>query len=178
MNTGLSEIIFCRHGETESNIGGWLAGSIDIELTERGQAQAAEAAQLLREEAVAAIYTSPMRRARETAEIIAAVLKLPVVTVDGLQERYWGELEGGDIPDNILTRLEVPGGESLAEFEARVAKALQSIPQPAAESGLPLVIAHAGTAYAIQRYLGWADASTSIANAQPVRMAAAELEAS
>lgn len=174
MSRHLEELIFCRHGETESNVNGWLAGSIDIDLTERGRAQAAEAAQLLREEAVAGIYTSPMRRARETADIIAAVLGQPVVTVDGLQERYWGELEGGAIPADIITWRDVPGGESMAEFEARVTKALRSICQPAAGEGLPLIIAHAGTAYAIQRILGLPEASASLPNARPVRMVAAE----
>ncbi|HEX5513616.1 MAG TPA: histidine phosphatase family protein, partial [Gammaproteobacteria bacterium] len=112
MTRGLDELIFCRHGETESNAGGWLAGSLDVDLTKRGRAQAAEVAQLLRNEPVVAIYSSPLRRARDTAKVIAAVLGLPVVTVAGLQERHWGVLEGGAFPSDI-TREEVPGGESL-----------------------------------------------------------------
>ena len=172
MSTGLRELIFCRHGETESNVGGWLAGSIDFELTPRGRAQAAAAARRLRDMAVAGIYASPLRRAQETAAIIAAELGLPVVTVDGLRERCWGELEGGAFPSD-LARPEVPGGESLAEFEARVAQALQGIPQPPAEQGLPLIVAHAGTAYAICRYFGLPAAATAVPNAEPVRLAAA-----
>jgi broad specificity phosphatase PhoE len=169
----LEQLIFCRHGETESNAGGWLAGWLDGELTARGWAQAAQAAERLRGERVAAIYASPLRRARETAEVIAATLGLPVVTVDGLQERHWGELEGGAFPGD-LTRQKVPGGESLTAFEARVVAALRRIPVPEPQAGLPLIVAHAGTGYALQKHFGL-EAGYLIDNAVPIRLARREV---
>lgn len=80
----LNRLVFCRHGETESNVGGWLAGSRDVSLTERGRAQARAAAAALAAQGspVVAIYSSPQRRARETANVIGAALGLPVAVVD------------------------------------------------------------------------------------------------
>ncbi len=163
---GPDQLIFCRHGETVSNLGGWLAGSQDVVLTERGREQAAEAAELLRHKNVSAIYSSPLRRALETAEAIATVLKLPIVQVPGLAERNWGELEGGAFPAD-LARAKIPGGESLEAFEQRVATAIASIPSTT-EQGLPLIVAHAGTARAIHAFFGLPQDDAITPNGQPM----------
>ena len=155
----LSCVVFCRHGETESNVGGWLAGSLDVSLTERGreQARAAAAALAAQGNPVSAIYASPQRRALETAGVIGAALGLAVTTVPGLEERRWGALEGGAVPADLL-REEVPGGESLSVFQARVATALDGLPVPA-DGRPPLVVAHAGTWHALCLWMG-VDADT------------------
>ncbi|CAO3459945.1 Phosphoglycerate mutase [Azospirillum argentinense] len=166
----LNRLVFCRHGETESNVGGWLAGSRDVSLTERGRAQAHAAAAALAAQGapVAAIHSSPQRRALETAGVIGAALGLPVTVVHGLEERRWGDLEGGAVPGDLL-REEVPGGESLTAFQTRVAAALDGLPVPA-DGRPPLVVAHAGTWHALCRWLGLAPDTLWPPNAMPVTL--------
>ncbi|WP_052710158.1 histidine phosphatase family protein [Azospirillum thiophilum] len=172
----LSAVIFCRHGETESNLGGWLAGSRDVSLTARGRVQAREAAATLVAEgrqagrqagwAVPVIYSSPQRRALETAGILAGALGVPVVPVAGLEERRWGDLEGGAIPADLL-REEVPNGESLTGFRARVTAALDGLPAPT-DGGPPMIVAHAGTWPVLCRWMGVDSALLWPPNASPV----------
>ena len=164
----LNAVLFCRHGETESNRGGWLAGSRDVALTARGRDQAEAAGRTLAAAGapVPALYTSPQRRARETAAIIAGRLGCPVTVVPGLEERNWGELEGHALPHDLL-RPEVPGGESLADFHARVAAAFATLPSPAG-GGPPLLVAHAGTWQALCRCLGLDPGHALPPNATPV----------
>lgn len=164
----LSAVIFCRHGETESNLGGWLAGSRDVSLTDRGRAQAREAAATLVAEnrSVSTIYSSPQRRALETAGILAEALGVPVVPVAGLEERRWGDLEGGAIPADLL-REEVPNGESLSDFRARVTAALDGLP-PSVDGRTPLIVAHAGTWPVLCRWMGVESALLWPPNAAPV----------
>lgn len=166
----LTSVIFCRHGETESNLGGWLAGSWDVSLTERGRAQAREAAASLLAggQPVAAIHSSPQRRALETAAILAQALGLPVIPVAGLEERRWGDLEGGAIPADLL-REEVPNGESLTGFRARVTAALDGLPVPR-DGRPPLIVAHAGTWPVLCRWMGVDSALLWPPNASPVTL--------
>ncbi|CAO3454179.1 histidine phosphatase family protein [Azospirillum largimobile] len=166
----LTAVIFCRHGETESNLGGWLAGSRDVSLTERGRAQAWEAAAALAagRQQVPVVYSSPQRRALETAAILAEALAVPVVPVPGLEERRWGDLEGGAIPADLL-REEVPNGESLTVFGARVTAALDGLPVPAVGRP-PLIVAHAGTWPVLCRWLGVESALLWPPNASPVTL--------
>lgn len=166
----LKSVIFCRHGETESNLGGWLAGSKDVSLTERGRAQAREAAASLLAggQPVAAVHSSPQRRALETAGILAAALGVPVIPVAGLEERRWGDLEGGAIPADLL-REEVPNGESLTGFRARVTAALNGLPVPGDGSPL-LIVAHAGTWPVLCRWMGVESDLLWPPNASPVTL--------
>ncbi|CAO3356626.1 histidine phosphatase family protein [Azospirillum melinis] len=171
----LRSVIFCRHGETESNLGGWLAGSKDVALTERGRAQAREAAASLRAasllasgQPVTAVHSSPQRRALETAGILAEALGVPVIPVAGLEERRWGDLEGGAIPADLL-REEVPNGESLTGFRARVTAALDGLPVPG-DGGPLLIVAHAGTWPVLCRWMGVESDLLWPPNASPVTL--------
>ncbi|MCW5857896.1 MAG: histidine phosphatase family protein, partial [Caldilineales bacterium] len=90
-------MLVVRHGETAANVSGAWQGSTDSPLTERGRLQAELLAQRLAAEgrAVAAIHTSPLGRARQTAEILAARLGHPSILPDpGLAEFHLGEWEG------------------------------------------------------------------------------------
>ncbi|WP_142846802.1 histidine phosphatase family protein [Telmatospirillum sp. J64-1] len=148
----LASILFCRHGQTVSNLGGWLAGSLDVPMTEAGRAEARAAGQACPVRPTT-IYASPLQRAMETAEIISSIAGGRIVPVPGLAERHWGELEGQALPKDIL-RDSVPGGESLSAFTARVAAAMDGLPP--AEDGLPpLVVAHAGTWHALRQWFGY-----------------------
>jgi probable phosphoglycerate mutase len=93
-----------RHGETDWNTAGILQGWLDVPINERGRVQARELARAFAPFQFSCVYTSPLKRALETAEIIAAMLQLPPpVCHDGLKERNFGVIQG--IPKAELAEL-------------------------------------------------------------------------
>jgi probable phosphoglycerate mutase len=96
----VTTILLARHGETAWNRDNRFQGHADPPLNETGRAQAAELAAALAEEPLAAIYSSPLRRAFETAEIAGAPHRLEPGPVDALREVDVGSWEG-------LTRAEI-----------------------------------------------------------------------
>lgn len=89
-------ILLVRHGETDWNADGRIQGQTNSPLNERGRAQARALADELAgdRDSIAAVYSSDLDRARETAEILAARLDLPVVVDPALRERNFGSWEG------------------------------------------------------------------------------------
>ena len=92
-------ILLVRHGETEWNAAGRIQGQTNSSLNDRGRAQANELADRLDGEAITAVYSSDLDRARETAEILAARLDLPVVLDPALRERDFGSWEGKTVDE-------------------------------------------------------------------------------
>ena len=90
---------YLRHGETDWNARNLSQGNVDIPLNANGIAQAHAAAAVLRGRGIAAIVSSPLARARATAEIAAAALGLPVTIEDGLREVAFGVQEGQPMSD-------------------------------------------------------------------------------
>ncbi|MGH6627989.1 MAG: histidine phosphatase family protein [Burkholderiaceae bacterium] len=128
-----TRIIAIRHGETAWNVDTRIQGHLNIALNETGRWQAARAAQALAGEPLAAIYSSDLERAHETARSIADVAGLEVVKSEGLRERGFGIFQGKTFaeveaqwPDQALRwRRRDPefapeGGESLLQFRERV----------------------------------------------------------
>jgi probable phosphoglycerate mutase len=154
---------FLRHGETDSNVRRIVAGSLDVPLTERGQAQARAAALALANCGISDIYSSALRRAFDTAQYIAAVLKLPVRVIPGLAERRWGVLEGQ--PRELrVAGVTPPGAETAEEFSRRVMQACAEIKT----QGVPLLVAHSGVFRVLCRALGVTEPSEQVGNARPV----------
>ncbi|XP_055959634.1 uncharacterized protein LOC126655698 isoform X1 [Mercurialis annua] len=91
-----TEVVVVRHGETEWNADGRLQGHLDVLLNDTGRQQAAAVAnRLSKEPKIAAIYSSDLKRALTTAEIIAASCGGLEVVEDGdLRERHLGQLQG------------------------------------------------------------------------------------
>ncbi len=87
-------LYFARHGQSEANVlqrisnRGWRFG-----LTETGQAQAYRLAEQLRDTGIARVFTSPLMRAVQTAEIVSDTLGLPLERTDALREFDCGEAE-------------------------------------------------------------------------------------
>jgi probable phosphoglycerate mutase len=149
-------ILLARHGETDHNVPPQrVQGWVDIPLNARGREQARELAETVRDGGIAAVYSSHLARARETAEIVAAELGLDAVVDERLSESNRGSWEGRLIEDIEREEADLwaawmrggegfrfPGGESLREHADRVAAALGDI-----RSGLlpALVICHGGT---------------------------------
>jgi broad specificity phosphatase PhoE len=155
---------FVRHGETENNAAGLITGSLDIDLTARGREQALAAAEALAHEPITGAYTSPLKRARETAEPIASRLHVPLHIIEALAERNWGELEGR--PRALRVRGETPpGAETLEAFTARVLSAFAAI-----DDAVPLIVAHAGVFRVLCRTLEIVDVEMPVSNALPQRL--------
>ena len=113
----MTELYLVRHGETDWNAARKIQGRTDIPLNDTGRTQARGAGRLLARRSWDAVYASPLSRALETAEIIAAELGVDTVTaVEDLQERDYGAAEG-------LTFAEIealfPGGTRATDQETR-----------------------------------------------------------
>lgn len=156
--------VYLRHGETESNAAGLIAGSWDVALTARGRAQARRAALALRDQGITAIYSSTLERARETAAIVAGELGLPVTPVAELCERNWGSLEGqpraARVPGTTPPEAEPP-----QVFLTRVLRGFMRV-----EGVLPLVVAHSGVYRALCRTLRLPEPGEPIPNCTPLRL--------
>lgn len=121
---------FIRHGQTEYNRELRLQGSSDIPLNDTGRLQAHEAARMLHDGGWSAIVSSPLLRARETAEIIAAGLGIELgPSYEDLRERDYGELEGMVEADAEARwpRKSHPSVESLDSVASRGRAALDRI---------------------------------------------------
>ena len=136
----LTRILAIRHGETAWNRDTRIQGHIDIPLNERGHWQARRAAEALRDEPIAAVYSSDLARAHATAQAIAAPRGLPVHTHAGLRERHfgrfegktWTEIETGWPEEALAWRKRVPefapeGGENLLTLRERIAQTVHEL---------------------------------------------------
>lgn len=129
-----------RHGQTAWNCEGRYTGHTDLSLNAAGLEQAGLLAERLAGERFAAVYSSDLLRARQTAAAVAARLGLPVQLDARLREVLQGEWEGmlvGDIRARYAAELQrwradpvqarPPGGESVGEVEVRVSAAANDI---------------------------------------------------
>ena len=162
---GCNEVLLVRHGETEDNASRRFQGRLDTELNDRGRAQSAALAQAVRGEGLRALYSSPLLRARETAEIIGAELGLEPVLDERLMEADSGDWSGRLYAEIIAAQagafeawraadpaFRFPNGESVAEQAARVAAALTDV----RAGTLPaVVVCHGGVIRSI-KHLGLA----------------------
>ena len=153
-----THLYLIRHGEAFSNVERTMGGMQgDRGLTERGFAQArALAARLATGEIPAdVLYASTLPRARQTAELAAEALKLPIVWDDELHELRPGEADGMEVRDAVA-RFEgfarflqeiytpiAPGGESWGSFQMRVSAALERIVRENTGRQI-VVVAHGG----------------------------------
>lgn len=147
-------LILTRHGETDWNRDGKLAGSTDkAVLTEEGFKQARAVANALKNMHVDVIYCSKLRRAKQTAQIISKTLGKKITYNGALNERSWGNLEGKSwdkqkdklvaMYESEKTNLRPSGGESCLEFKERLLFDLEKIIE-ANEGKTVLIITHGG----------------------------------
>ena len=88
-----------RHGETPWNTQLRLQGQTDIELNEKGRALAELTARAMRGIPFDMVITSPLVRARETADIVLEHRDIPVITEERIREIGFGEMEGRQISE-------------------------------------------------------------------------------
>jgi 2,3-bisphosphoglycerate-dependent phosphoglycerate mutase len=156
----VTTILLARHGETDWNRERRFQGHADPPLNDLGRAQARELAARLAGDDVVAVYTSPLRRAHETALVVGEALGLPVEPRPALREIDVGSWQG-------LTRDEIQarfpegyrrwlaggsgwsGGETYDELRERVVPELLSLARRHAGRRV-LVVSHGGTMRAAQ----------------------------
>jgi probable phosphoglycerate mutase len=159
LTPAVRRVLVLRHGESAWNVEGRWQGWRDVALTTLGEAQAAARARSLSDERVdgVAVFTSDLRRAARTAEILARRLGLSGATpMSGFRERHGGEWEGhtaAEIDERwpgmraAWRRGDLaapPGGESDAELLARFDAALHEAIAGTDEHGVTLVVTHHG----------------------------------
>jgi len=162
------ELILIRHGQTQANAIGRWHGWSDHPLTPFGQVQAhATARRLVPErDQIRALYTSPLRRAAQTADVIGAALEREAVRIEGLKEINFGELDGTTLEemkvqhpaifarwqDRTDMSFQWPGGERRADFFRRATDACQQI-LAGHSDGKIVIVAHGGTIRACLAHL-------------------------
>lgn len=87
------KLLLTRHGQTDQNVAGKIQGITDIELNETGVKQAETTREKLLNENIDVIISSPLKRARKTAEIIKGERDIPLIIDNGLKERCFGKFE-------------------------------------------------------------------------------------
>lgn len=148
----MATIVLVRHGETDWNRERRLQGHADTPLNEAGRSQARGLAEILDAERFGAVYTSPLRRASDTAAIVAERLGIELHELEALREIDVGEWEGLTIDEvraRFPARLEDawrsgwPNGETHEQLTARVVPALLELGRRHA-GGRVLGVTHAG----------------------------------
>jgi alpha-ribazole phosphatase len=156
-----TRLVLVRHAEPDESARGRCCGRLDVPLSPAGTRQAAALARSLADLPFAAVYTSPLERARETARPIAAAQGLELRIHAGFRELDFGELEGMRYEDVASEHpglfcawmdepagVRFPGGESLAELRARVLPALDEI-RERHDGEVVAAVAHGGVARVI-----------------------------
>jgi broad specificity phosphatase PhoE len=162
------EFFLIRHGQSTANASGVWQGQMEFPLSEEGRVQARLAGKALASQQLDAIYSSPLGRAFETAEIIAREVGFPkpVIPMEGLMERHGGSLEGTthaerEARNPELTRkfLSLPeeerwtlvGAETDEEVLARFEAAISDIHARQESDARIVVVSHGGVMRAFLR---------------------------
>ncbi len=159
-------LFLMRHGQTDHNEEKKLIGNLDVDLNETGRNQIRAIAQTLIDKNIGVIVTSPLKRARQTAEIVNGLLKVDIVVEERFKERNFGILEGlswdefsqkypaiASQPGNSEKRQEyLPNGESIETVNERVKSALSTLYKKYAGKSI-LLVTHQGIIRLIRRLL-------------------------
>ena len=152
----MTTIYMVRHGETEWNAAHRMQGWSDIPLNERGREQAAYAARKFEDIPLDGIYTSPLKRAADTAKIIRGKRDIPLISEKGLIEINLGRWDG-HTPEEMDAQypgqydlwrtkpgeVHIDGGETFADVQDRAYDAFLRIVQKEKGKTL-LLVSHMG----------------------------------
>ena len=160
------QLLLVRHGESEWNAENRWQGQADPPLSRLGEEQARDAAERLRETTFSFLVTSDLRRARRTAEILAAALDLRLHVDPGLREIDVGDWTGltrreieaqwpGELADWSEGRSELPlGGETRTHLVDRARASLARVAADASPGDRVLVVTHGALIRNLDRALG------------------------
>ena len=152
----MTKLLLVRHGESEYNVAHRFAGFVDIDLTEAGCRQVERLRDRLKADKIDAVYSSDLKRARRTAEIVIEGRPLTITTCPELREISYGEVEGllfadiksryPDLANQLATSeldLAFPGGETFTAFVDRVVTFKERLAKHGATDTV-LIVAHGG----------------------------------
>jgi broad specificity phosphatase PhoE len=177
------QLLFVRHGESEANVLREISNrNLVHPLTPRGRSEAEQLALSLAALEVAAIYSSPLLRALQTADLLAAALGAELTVTDALRECDCGDIEGRsdedawrqhtalmvDWADPMLWHRRIPGGESLHDVHDRLVPFINTLIEEHRASAATLVlVGHGGIFRALLPTL-LTNVDAAFANAHPI----------
>ena len=141
---------FIRHGQTDWNRSGRCQGRADVPLSMQGEAEAASAIPHVKNRGINAICSSPLKRARRTAEIIGRGLDLPVVEVSGLEEMDVGRYEGVADYSWVQSWRQDVAIETLEPFPEMRKRVASAVNRALDDASRVLIVAHGGVFWALQ----------------------------
>lgn len=161
------ELYIVRHGKTYWNEERKIQGWADIDLTEEGREVAILSAEGMKDIHFDAIYSSPLKRANETAYILRGERTLPIIVDERIKEIGFGVLEGadfmkirGDKTSKFASFFEKPedyetpeGGESFEVVSERAAEFMAEIIEKHKDDERVMVVAHGAVNKAMMRYI-------------------------
>ncbi len=152
----MARLFLVRHGITDHNSSHKFLGHTDVELSDEGFRQVEKLRDRMVKEKFDVIYSSDLKRARSTAEVISAGHNTEIISCSELREINYGETESltyGEIKQrypelaeaisNLSPELSFPGGESLQGFITRTLKFLDRLEERSPEQRI-LIVAHGG----------------------------------
>ncbi|MFC1977152.1 histidine phosphatase family protein [Chloroflexota bacterium] len=152
----MTKLLLVRHGITEFNKGRRFAGQSDVELSADGYTQVEKLRRRLANEKIDAVYSSDLKRALVTAEVISPGHKTDIVACPELREMNYGHAEGltfkeiksrypevAELITNFNLRLEFPDGEGFGGFTERVVRFLDRLEKHEPSETI-LVVCHGG----------------------------------
>ena len=146
-----------RHGETEWNAQNKVCGITDVDLTDKGRAQARELGEKLRDYKIDLIVSSPLKRALETARMVEGGRGVPIEVDRRLIEQDYGVYEGADRLDpgfwavKRTFAVRYPGGESMMDVAGRVYPLLKEL-KDRYPGRTVLLVCHGGVCRVIRSY--------------------------
>ncbi len=154
------KIYYVRHGQTDWNLARKMqGGGTEKELNSTGIEQANETKRELENIQYDIVICSPMYRAIQTAQIINKDKNIQMITDERIRERKLGELEGHEITDEMESKIwnydlnyQIPGGESVQDFEKRIMNFIEEIKEKYQDKTV-LIVAHGGVAKVIKAHL-------------------------
>ena len=160
------KILITRYGQTDWNVLGKIQGQTDIELNDNGRQQAKETGELIKNENIDIIITSPLKRAKETAKIINENFNVTIIEDNRLMERNFGKSEGLTKDDrrklkeinpevndvwNYNKNIDFNGMETMQDFCNRIYKFLDEIINKYRYKNI-LIVTHGGVSVPIKCY--------------------------
>ena len=159
----MKDIYLLRHGQSQSNAEGFLAGRMDVPLTEKGEEQAVDAGKRLGDWQPDRILSSPLQRAADTARL--AVPSQEIELVPGLMETNFGKAEGKTFVELQAENLDIwlqstreqmdahyEEGESMRMVYQRVIETIPQIIGDETTDEKILIVAHWGSISSLLAY--------------------------
>lgn len=153
------QLLLTRHGQTDWNVAGKIQGRTDIELNETGIKQAEITREKLLNEKIDVIFSSPLKRAKKTAEIIANGRNIPIIIDETIAERRFGKFEGKTRKDfdfdeiwNYKLNKQYEDVESTGDLFKRIGDFLNKIQKEYSDKTV-LLVTHGGVTVPIRATL-------------------------